>query len=64
MLGVLFLKVFKVKNLILKGLVFGISGYVLGVVVGIEMGEVEVVMVSIVVVIVGVVIVVVILFFV
>ena len=54
-LGALFLKVFKVKNPISKGLALGTSGHALGVAVGIEMGEVEAAMASIAVVIVGVV---------
>ncbi|MGG1241928.1 antiholin LrgB [Bacillus licheniformis] len=54
-LGALFLKVFKVKNPISKGLALGTSGHALGVAVGIEMGEVEAAMASIAVVVVGVV---------
>ncbi|MEJ9224733.1 antiholin-like protein LrgB [Priestia aryabhattai] len=54
-LGALFLKIFKVKNPISKGLALGTSGHALGVAVGIEMGEVEAAMASIAVVIVGVV---------
>ncbi|MEC1262838.1 antiholin-like protein LrgB [Bacillus swezeyi] len=59
-LGALFLKIFKVKNPIAKGLALGTSGHALGVAVGIEMGEVEAAMASIAVVVVGVVTVVVI----
>ena len=54
-LGALFLKLFKVKHPISKGLALGTSGHALGVAVGIEMGEVEAAMASIAVVVVGVV---------
>ncbi|ATH92732.1 MULTISPECIES: antiholin-like protein LrgB [Bacillus] len=54
-LGALFLKLFRVKNPIAKGLALGTSGHALGVAVGIEMGEVEAAMASIAVVVVGVV---------
>jgi len=59
-LGAFFLKLFRVKNPIAKGLALGTSGHALGVAIGIEMGEVEAAMASIAVVIVGVVTVVVI----
>jgi holin-like protein LrgB len=54
-LGAFFLKLFRVKNPIAKGLALGTSGHALGVAIGIEMGEVEAAMASIAVVIVGVV---------
>ena len=38
-LGALFLKLFKVKHPISKGLALGTSGHALGVAVGIEMGK-------------------------
>jgi len=59
-LGALFLKTFRVKNPIARGLALGTSGHALGVAVGMEMGEVEAAMASIAVVVVGVVTVVVI----
>ena len=40
-LGALFLKTFRVKHPIAKGLALGTAGHALGVAVGIEMGEVE-----------------------
>ncbi|AJH20618.1 MULTISPECIES: antiholin-like protein LrgB [Bacillus] len=59
-LGALFLKTFRVKHPIAKGLALGTAGHALGVAVGIEMGEVEAAMASIAVTVVGVVTVVVI----
>ncbi len=37
-MGALFLKMFKVKNLIAKGLALGTAGHALGVAFGIEVG--------------------------
>lgn len=54
-LGAFFLKWFRIKNPVAKGLALGTSGHALGVSVGIEMGEVEAAMASIAVVVVGVV---------
>lgn len=54
-LGALFLKTFRVKNPIAKGLALGTAGHALGVGVGIEMGEVEAAMASIAITVVGVV---------
>lgn len=54
-LGALFLKTFRVKHPIAKGLALGTAGHALGVAVGIEMGEVEAAMASIAVTVVGVV---------
>ncbi|EMI12540.1 antiholin-like protein [Bacillus stratosphericus LAMA 585] len=54
-LGAFFLKLFRIKNPVAKGLALGTSGHALGVSVGIEMGEVEAAMASIAVVVVGVV---------
>lgn len=63
-LGNKFLKFFWIINFIVWGLVFGISGYILGVVLVKELGFVEELMVSIVLVLVGVVVVVVVFVFV
>jgi len=63
-LGAFFLKLFRIKNPIVKGLALGTSRHAFGVAIGIELGEVEAAMASIAVVIVGVVTVVVVSIFV